>query len=168
MAESFIGNVSVSIDSTLSGNLDVGTGTHVINKNYKTRFTNGIGIDQANQMWSDSRTLTASATEDLDLAGVLTNAFGTTLTFTSIKAIVIKALSTNTNDVIVVGAASNAFLLFGDATDTISIKPNGAFGITNPEANGYTVTVGTGDILKITNSAGSTSVTYEITIIGEV
>lgn len=168
MADSFNGSISIAIAATLTNDLDVGVGTHVVGSNYKTKLTNGTGLDQANQMWSDRRTLTASSTEELDLAGILTNAFGTTLTFTSIKAIVINALSTNTNDVVVGGAAANAFLLFGDATDTIAIKPNGSFGIINPEADGYAVTAGTGDLLKIANSSGGTSVIYEITIIGEV
>lgn len=168
MADSFNGSLSVMIGATLTGALDVGTGTHVINETYKTSFINGTGIDQANQMWSDQRVLTASSSEELDLAGSLTNAFGTTLTFTSIKGIVVKAISTNTNDVVIGGAVSNAFLLFGDATDTIAVKPNGSFCIVNPAADGYTVTAGTGDLLKITNSGGGTSITYDITIIGEV
>lgn len=49
--------------------------------------------------------LAASASENLDLAGGLTDDFGATLTFTAIKEIIIHASSANTNNVLVGGAA---------------------------------------------------------------
>lgn len=132
-------------------------------------FTNGTGADQANQTFVDTRTLSASATENLDLAGGLTDAFGTTLTMTRIKAMVIQAARSNVNDVMVGGAASNAIAaLFGDATDVARIKPGGMIMWVAPDATGYPITATTADLLKIANSAGSTSVTYTIAILATV
>jgi hypothetical protein len=107
-----------------------------------------------------------STTENLDLAGALTNAFGQTITFTKIKALAIVAAAGNTNDVVVGGASSNGFVSpFGDATDKIKIRPGGMFLITAPDATGFAVTAGTGDILLVAN-VGGTPVTYDVVIAG--
>jgi hypothetical protein len=150
-----------------SSAVDVGAAGYSISERQTVSLSNGTGASQATHVWADTRTLAASATENLDLAGGLTDAFGATLTFTAIKAIRIRPASANTNNVVVGGAASNAFPLFGDATDTIALKPGGLLMIVDPSAAGYAVTAGTGDILKIANSAAGTAVTYTIEIIGE-
>jgi hypothetical protein len=136
---------------------------------YKKEFTwaNGTGADQGDLIFSDQRTLTASATENLDLAGVLTNQFGATLTFARVNAIAVCAASANTNNVLVGGAATNAFVNWvSDATDVVAIRPGGCVVLVARDATGYAVTAGTGDILKVTNSAGSTSVVYDVLIVG--
>ena len=67
------------------------------------------------------------------------------------------------------GAGSNGFTSWvGDATDVVKVKPGGALILVAPDATGYAVTAGTGDLLTITNSAGSTSVTYDVVIMGVV
>lgn len=125
----------------------------------------GTGASQADKVFSDQRTLTASATEDLDLAGVLTDLLGATITFAKIKAILIKASPANTNDVIVGGGTNGWFGCFSDLSDKIVIKPGGFFLWAAP-VSGVAVTAGTVDILKVANSAGSTSVVFDIIIIG--
>ena len=131
-------------------------------------ITDGVGINKAESIFRDQRTLAASATEDIDLAGVLTDSFGTIITFTKVKAILVYAATANTNNVQVGGAATNAFINWvTSATDIIEVPPNGIFFLMNPTAAGYAVTAATGDILKITNGGAGTSVTYDIIIIGE-
>lgn len=165
----FTGTIKLVADCLLNSGLDIGTGKHQVNSTYSNVFTNGTGANQANEMFTDQRTIAASGSEDLDLAGSLTDAFGTSIVFTSIKAVIISAASANTNDVVVGGAASNTFDgWFNDSSDKLNIKPGGMFCITNPEANGYAVTAGTGDLLTIANSSSGTSVTYDIIIIGEI
>lgn len=165
----FKGNVKVIVDSLLSSSLDIGTGKHAVVYEDDTAFTNGTGANQANEMFTDQRTISASSSEDLDLAGSLTNAFGDTITFTSVKAIIIKAAAGNTNDVEVGAASSNDFsTFFGDSSDKLVLKPGSVFCITNPNATGYAVTASTGDLLKIANSSSGSTVTYDIIIIGEV
>jgi hypothetical protein len=132
-------------------------------------FANGTGANQANQTFVDTRTLSASATENLDMAGGLSDAFGTVLTMTRIKALMIQAAPGNTNDVLVGGAASNAISsIFGDVTDVVKIKQGGMLMLVAPDANGYAITATTADLLKIANSAGGTSVTYTIAILATV
>lgn len=128
-------------------------------------LTTGTTAGKADLVFADTRTLTASSSENLDLAGTLTDVFGATLTFVEVVAIYVKAAAGNTNNVVVGGAASNGFVTpFGASTDTVKVGPGGVFLLTNDA--GFGVTAGTGDILKIANGGGSTSVTYDIVIVG--
>lgn len=127
----------------------------------------GTGVGKADLRFTDTRTLAASATEDLDLAGVLTDAFGTALTFVRVKGIFISAAAANVNNVIIGAAASNAWAALLNATGTITLRPGASFGaMTGAADTGYSVTGGTGDLLKVANSAAGTSVSYDIVIIG--
>lgn len=133
---------------------------------FAAALTSGTGANQADLMFSDKRTLSASASENLDLAGGLADAFGATLTFATVKAIMIKAAAGNTNDVVVGGAASNAFVgPFGGTTPTVAVKPGGFLLLFAP-ATGWTVTASTGDILKVANSSSGSAVTYDVVLLG--
>lgn len=158
--------ITAKIVTKQVGSNDLGTVTFDMSKNDKTNMATGTAAGKADQIFADTRTLTASATEDLDLAGSLVDALGTTLTFAKIKAIYIKASSGNTNNVEVTPAAANGFVgPFNAAADQIDIAPGGTFLVTAPSA-GWTVTASTADLLTITNSAGTTSVVYDVVIIG--
>lgn len=158
--------IALNFNSELLSGLDFSTVKDPVSQAYSWVFGNGVGANQANQVWHDQRTLAASATEDLDFAGVLTNAFGATVTFAKIRAILIVAASGNTNNVNVTRPASNGLPLFLAASDGLAIAPGGAFMFIAPNLAGLAVTAGTGDLLTITNSAGSTSVTYDVFVIG--
>ncbi len=159
--------LALSIAAAYADAPDIGTLAHEIAFNPNWVFTDGTGADQAKKVFADTRTLSASASENLDLAGGLNDAFGNALTFTKVKALIVIAAAANANDVLVGGAASNGFITpFGDATDVIKVKPGGALMMIAPDATGLAVTAGTGDILKVANSAGGTSVTYTIIVVG--
>lgn len=128
-------------------------------------LTSGTAAGKADVVFSDTRTLAASATESLDLAGVLIDVFGATASFAKVVALYVKAASANVNDVVLGGAASNGFVApFGSATDTIKVKSGGALLLMAD--GGYAVTAGTADLLKVTNGSSGTPVTYDIVIIG--
>lgn len=131
-------------------------------------LASGTGAGKADLRFTDTRTLAASATEDLDLAGVLTDVYGVALTFVKIKGLFIAAATTNTNNVVVGAASSNAWAALLNATGTITLRPGAALALMAgaADATTYAVTGGTGDLLKVANSAGSTSVSYDIVIIG--
>jgi len=158
--------IKVEIDSALTSALDLVTVASPIDFTTEIDLATGTGLGQADMQWSDRRTLAASATENLDLAGSLTGPFGTTLTFARIKAIYVKAASTNTNDVQVTRDGSAGAPLFLAASDGLAVKPGGLFLWVAPNAAGVAVTATTGDLLVVTNSAGSTEVVYDIVIIG--
>lgn len=125
----------------------------------------GTGNGQADLAFFDTRTLAASATEDLDLAGGLVDAFGATLTFVEICALLITAAPTNTNNVVVGAAASNGWSpIFGAATERLILRPGASFLLTHDA--GYPVVASTGDLLRVGNSGSGTPVTYTIALIG--
>lgn len=163
----FTARIAASIVGALTGAQDVGDSRYNFDQRASIEIALGTGLEQANHVFTDTRTLAASASETLDLAGGLSDALGTTLTFTAIKAILITAAEGNANNV-VVGGGSNPFRgWFADATDKIAVTPNGLILLVDPTAAGQAVTASTGDLLLIANGGSGTSVTYTITIIGE-
>ena len=129
--------------------------------------TNGTGANQANLIFRDQRTLGATTSENLDLAGSLTDAYGSTITFARVKLIYVKAATANGGNIIVGGAAANTFVgPFADATDKVKIPAGGMFQVADAGATGWVVTAGTGDILKVENDDGAEAGTYDIIIIG--
>ena len=169
MAEALSLQLVLKLIGQVENALDLSTPVDPFNKDYTRSFSNGTGAGQANMLWHDQRTLGASANEDLDLAGALVSAFGTTITFAAIKGILIVAASGNTNNVVVSRPASNGVGLFAAASDALAgLKPGGAFLFTDPSAAGLAVTAGTGDKLNVANSGAGSSVVYDIWIWGEV
>lgn len=169
MATSLSASINLNVVADLIDSLDVGEVKYPVSYGVSYQLTDGTGANQAKRIWTDTRTLTASSTENLDLAGVLADAFGNVLTFTKIKALIVKAASANTNDVVIGNHATAAFFpMFGAATHTALVKPGGTVAFIAPDANGLAVTATTADMLTMTNSAGGTSVTYTIIIIGVI
>lgn len=158
--------VKLAVGAKLTSALDLGTATAPALKEFALTLANGTGANQADLVWSDRRTLAASATEDLDLAGTLAGPLGGTLTFARVKALLVTAASGNTNNVRVTRPAANGLPLFLAASDGLDVRPGGAFLWVAPDATGVAVTAGTGDLLTVTNSAGTTGVTYDVVVLG--
>ena len=154
-----------AVSGSLSSALDMGTATFPFSLSGDISLANGTASGQADLVFADQRTLSASANEDLDLAGVLTSGLGATLTFATLKAIMVKAAAANTNNVVVSNPASNGVPLFGSASDSIAVRPGGVFLWVAPQT-GVTVTAGTGDLINIANSGAGTGVTYDVVLIG--
>ena len=158
--------IELLIDSELSSALDLVTAVSPLELAVRQDLASGTGAAQADMQWSDTRTLAASATEDIDLAGSLTGPLGSTLTFARVKAVFVRASTANTNAVQVTRPASNGAPLFMAAGDGISLAAGEWFIWVSPTAAGKAVTAATGDLITLTNSAGSTGVTYDIIVIG--
>lgn len=167
MSGSLVTQILLKIAATGTFALDLDTADDPLVKDYTQLLSSGTGANQASNMFHDQRTITASSSENLDLAGVLTNAFGVVLTFTKIKVLFVKAAAANVNDVLL-GNGSNPFIgPFGAAgASVVTVKPGGIALFIAPDANGYAVTAATGDILKVANSGAGTSVIYDIVILG--
>jgi hypothetical protein len=159
-------NIALTVDATLTSALDLTSAVSHIDYTSRIALTTGTGANQSDMQWSDRRNLSASGTEDLDLAGSLTGPLGTTLTFARIKAVIIKADAANSNAVQVTRPASNGAPLFMAAGDGISLAAGETFAWFSPTAAGKVVTAATGDLLTITNSAGSSGINYEIIVLG--
>lgn len=163
--------VSATVRASIAGQqtnpIDLGTGNFPFLVELVQSFDDGVAANQVNRVWTDTITLAASATQDLDLAGVLTDAYGAVITFARIKAIAIKALAANTNNVVLGAAAATQFVgFFGAATHTVAIQPGGAFLIVTGSAAGWPVTAAATDFLRVANSGAGTGVTFDIAILG--
>lgn len=159
--------IALSIDAVLTGSSDLGTSRFKLDRISEVlQFAEGTdAVGKADILFSDTRTLSASGTEDLDLAGSLINALGATITAAEIVAIFIRAAAGNSNNVNVTRPASNGFAgPFLAAGDGVSVKP-GEYALM-ASRSGWAVTAGTGDLLTITNSSSGSSVTYDVVVIG--
>lgn len=165
MATTLTSTLTAKILATYVNDLDLNDPSVTLNYDFSDTLANGTGKDQADILWFDQRVL-AGTSEDLDLAGSLTNAFGTTVTFVKIKGIIIKNVTTTATYTLTVGgAAANQFINWvSDASDEIVIGPDGFIWLHNPSAAGYGVTAATGDLLKI--DSGANTVTYDIILYG--
>jgi hypothetical protein len=137
------------------------TVTDTVGFSVNRSYANGTSSAQCDLVYHASRTLTTAASESLDLAGGITDAFGTAVTFAKVKSIVIE--NTSASMTLTIGGDGTApFETW--ASGTVLVPPLGTFALVAPGA-GFTVTATTGDLLKILNSSGS-STTYKIWING--
>lgn len=159
--------LTLSAIAEFTSAMDLATGRVPLSWVQSFSLADGSGANQANRIFHDKRQLAASANEDLDLAGVLLDAFGSAITFARIKTMGLRALSTNSNNVVIGAAASNTWVgPFGGATHTSHVRPGGVACWIAPDATGWPVTAGTGDQLRVANSGAGTAVDYEIVLIG--
>lgn len=154
----------ISATQTKTGDLE--SASSAIAHSLALTFSDGTGAAQADRIWRDTRTLSASATEDLDFSGSLTDIYGDAVVFADIRVILVTADSANTNNVNVSRSSSNGIPLFAAAGDLIAVRPGGAFMYIAQDTTAIAVAAGTADLLTIANSSSGTSVTYSITVIG--
>lgn len=130
-------------------------------------LASGTGVGQADIVFADQRTVASATNDDLDLAGVLADAFGAAITAVEVVAILLINRSADTDAV-----ANTTSLTLGGATNPVAglsapaIGPGGLVLLADPDAGGLvTVTAATGDILRVANGSGAAA-TYQIVILG--
>ena len=161
------GRIIVDIDLAFINQLDLSQAVDAIKAKFAVELQTGTGVNQAQNIFHDTRTLSANANEDLDLAGgTLTNIFGTVLTMTKLRALIVRARDTNSNNVVVKRPTTNGVPLFGAADDAISVVPGGIFCFVAPNNAGVPITATTADLINFANSAGGSTVTYDVIIVG--
>lgn len=164
MAATVVSTVSLQIDSILTNLLGVASGQATLSRGLRTSLASGVGANQCDKVYSETKTALAG-NYDLDLAGVLTDAFGAALTFARVKAILIVADAANTTNVLMGGIGATAFFgPFGSNADKVNTRPGGATLLFAPDATAWAVTAATADILRFAPSAGS--VTFDIVVLG--
>lgn len=157
--------ISLSIKAQQIGSADLGSPRMTLDTICEIlQFSQGTdAVGKTDILFSDTRNLAASTSEDLDLAGVLTDAFGAVVTMAEVVAIFVKAHSTNVNNV-VVGAAAQPFAGPLGATGTYTIKPGEYYLAVS--RSGWAVGAGATDDLKIANGGAGSAVNYDIVVIG--
>lgn len=160
--------VSIAADADLSAALDLGSASAPVRVRRMVSLASGTGVGKADRVFSDRRSIAASSSEDLDLAGVLLDAFGGTITFARIKGLIVSAAAANINNVVVGAASGSPWAGLLGATHTLTLRPGACMAVMAGEADatGYAVTASSADLLKIANSAAGSAVSYDIVIIG--
>lgn len=130
---------------------------------FSDSLADGTGLDQCDLVYgAKAVALSGSGTNNLDVAGTLSDFYGATITAVKLKFFYFKNLSTTAGDTITLGNhASAALLLWGAAAHTKTVGPNGVLYHWEPSLAGVTVTASTGDILKILNDSANAN-TYDI------
>jgi hypothetical protein len=164
MATSVKGRVDVSSDFQYENTGNEQRTNQLARISYSQDFESGTGDEQANVVWTKEYNQSAAVT--VDLAGSLTDIYGQTVTLTKVRCITIKNLSTTTGFTLTVGgAASNQFSSpFGSATDKVKVPPGGCLVLAAP-LDGFTVTAGSGDQLKM-DPGGTNQVNWMVQIVG--
>lgn len=160
--------LGLSVSAKLVTPQDLGSATGTVSKAFEAVLASGVGAGQADKVFADTRTLAASASEDLDLAGVLLDPLGAALTFVKVKGLLIKAAEANTNDVVVGNSATNTWATLLNSTGTVKVRPGAVLAVFagKADATAYGVTGATGDLLKVANGGAGTAVSYDIVVIG--
>ncbi len=137
---------------------------------FRATFSDGTAANQADRLWYDEREIAASSNDDLDLTALARTLFGNALSmeFAKVKAVLVINLSASSGDVLRVGGAGagSAFAapFAGDADAQVEVPPDSPLLLVN-RGDGWSVTAGTGDILRVQNTSAS-PVSYRIAIIG--
>jgi hypothetical protein len=157
----------------LSGSIDIRVGVRRTNPNALSTpsedcqypinlvLADGTSPNQAQYFYSRRLSLAGSA-QTLDIYGGLTDGLGTTLNLATVRALIIVNRSTTAGQILTIGnAASNQFSGFlGGATQTIVLRPGGTIVLLAP-LDGYTVTNGSADLLKLDPGAN----TFDVDVI---
>lgn len=139
---------------------------------YIDSLADGTAANQADIVWFDAATQVADATDDIDLAGGVTDVFGSTITMARAKCLFFKNTST-TASVLEVGPHADAagwqagLTSSGGATgnEARSVSPGAAFMIWAPGATAWAIGGGATDVLEVFESSSLASA-YEIAVVG--
>jgi hypothetical protein len=159
-------DLQVKLAATETSALDLVTPKAAISYLARLQLATGTAVNQADLVFQDTRTISASSNEDLDLKGSLLTPLGTAFTPAKLKLVLVKAAAGNTNNVVVTRPASNGVPIFSAASDAISVRPGGVFLWACADNTAVAVTAGTGDLINISNSGSGTGVTYDVLFIG--
>lgn len=124
------------------------------------KVLNGTGTDQANEFWSDRRTVTAAAESLNFVDGTLTNAFGETITLSKVKGLLLVNTSITSGEDLTI--SGDLLTNFGSITN-LTLTPDGYLLWTAP-TDGHAVATPASDVLTI--DPGAKTITYDIVVWG--
>lgn len=159
---------NVLLDVTQTGNNDFSGDRFATTIKAIQSLTDGTTASQADIFFADERTVSSNSNDDIDLAGSLSDAFGTTVAAAEMVALMIVNApisgSANTTDLTIGAAASNPWEgVLGGTDPTIGpLKPGAVLFLGAGDAAGLgAVTAGSADVLRVANSTGAAA-TYQI------
>ena len=120
----------------------------------------------ADLLFSNAFDIASGANLDIDLVGGVEDQFGNAITFAKVYGILVINNATEAGHNIAVGGSTNSVPLMASATQAISPVGPGAVHLSNI-LPGWTVTAGTGDILRVSNIAGGESINVTVAVLGK-
>lgn len=163
--------ITAAITATETGPNDFGGPDFAPEIKAILNLADGTTASRADKFWADQRQIAAASNDDIDLTGVLRDAFGDTINQVELVALMVingpRTGPQNTTNLTIGGGTNPVVGFLGGTTPTIGpIRPGGVVLLACPDAAGLgAITAGTGDILRIANSAGAAA-TYQIVVIG--
>ncbi|NRA03739.1 MAG: hypothetical protein HRU00_14165 [Myxococcales bacterium] len=159
--------IALSLFAQLTPNGDEGGGK-IAELDFDVVWASGTGTSQADDMYQDSRTLVASANEDIDLQ-TITNGNGVAMASAEVVAIAIETPQTNAGTIRLRDSATNpwiSFLSSSGATDDaqLDFPPGATMVLAAPLDGSYAVAAGN-KTLNFINLDGSNSNVYKLTLI---
>lgn len=148
-------DISVRGAFTLSGTSELVAPVYGPIVRYEKILETGTSASQNDLLFVDeTKSFTGTTAQDIDLAGSLSPAIGSTLTFVEVTGMLIIVKTTTSGVTLSVGGkATNTFINWvAAANDELIVQADGCFLLTAP-VDGYAVTASTGDILELTPSA---------------
>lgn len=158
--------ILLQILATESSSSDLSSTTRVTNVSRTVNFANGTGANQAEIVWSDSRTIAANGEDILDLTALADDRGSVDLT--AVKAIYVR--NTGTVDISWLALAlpehwTTGPLYVEEGFGAI-IPPGGVMLITNPSATAWAV-ASEDEQISFANDSSTTAAAYDIIMIGE-
>jgi len=155
-------SLEIKISETESNDLGQSRMEHVWS--LVASYATGTGSSQADLVYSDRLSLAGSA-QTIDLAGSVASVLsGDTQTYVEVVGFAVLNNSTTTTEVCTVGAGSNPWITWLNATgDAVAVGPGGCLIWTSP-IDGGTVTAATGDVLTL--DPGADTFTVDVVIWG--
>lgn len=162
MAVTVTSTLRVGFNSTISNSVGLAAGQGAIDETTILNLASGVGADQADRVFSE-RDKAISGNYDVDLAGVLTDLFGSVITFARVKALYVKAAAANTGNVIMGAAGATIwFGPFGANTHTLVIRPGQVVLLAAPDATAWPVGAGATDLLRFAPSSGTQTFSWAV------
>lgn len=148
-----------SMSITESGQDSFSGGPHWSGKmDFTQDISSGVLANQADLSYMQERNVAASTNDDVDLAGVIADILGNTITAAKLVAMFVinapkdPSQPANVSD-LTIGGGTNFVPGFGAAIP--ALKPGGTFFMGAGNLDGIAaITAGTGDIIRIANGAG--------------
>lgn len=168
MAATLTGKIQSIIDLTYANTVGGQPASGNFGRTAQYNWASGVGANQADKIYTlGANSIAAAGTLDIDLAGSVSDIYGTLISFARVKAIGVIADPTNVNNVVMGNAVANQFLgPLGSAVHTVHVRPGGFMLFVAPDATAWAVTAATADILRFTNSGGGTAVLFDLVILG--
>jgi len=142
--------------------------TDILDMTLTDSLADGRGEDAGNLLYFTSGSIAASGSAAFDLAGTLTDAYGSTVNFDRVKGIFVKNTSTtNGSQINVVDTHGIYSVASGDGVKLIPGTNGAAFMyIFTPDATAWDVTATSKDTITLNNIDSSNIATYQIAVIG--